>query len=48
MLQAIYYLIITLASVLLIYGFFRKKKPQELVCFAVVIVTFVLRALHIK
>lgn len=48
MLQTIYFLIITVASVLLLYGFFRKKRPQELVCFAVVIVTFVLRALHIK
>lgn len=48
MLQAVYYSIITVASILLVYGFFRKRKPQELVCFAIVIITFVLRALHIK
>lgn len=48
MLQIVYYVIISIASALLVYGFFRKKRPVELVCFALVIVTFVLRALHIK
>ena len=48
MLQTVYYIIIAIASLLLIYGFFRKKNFEELVCYAIIIVTFVLRALHIK
>lgn len=48
MLQVIYYIIISVLSLFLIYGFIRKRNIEELTCFAIVIVTFVLRALHIK
>lgn len=48
MLQIIYYFIISLLALLFIYNMTKKRSWQELVCLAVIIVTFALRALHIK
>lgn len=48
MLQIIYYTIISVLSLFLIIGFIRKRNIEELSCYAILIVTFVLRALHIK
>ena len=48
MLQVIYYCIITVMAVLLAVDLVKKRPVKDLVCVAVVLVTFVLRALHIK
>lgn len=48
MLQIIYYIIISVLSLFLINGFIKKRNIEELTCYAILIVTFVLRALHIK
>ena len=48
MLQVIYYIIITVFAVLLLLEIVKKRPFTELVCVAIVLVTFVLRALHIK
>lgn len=48
MLQVIYYIIITVFALLLLLEIVKKRPITELVCIAVVLVTFALRALHIK
>ena len=48
MLQILYYVIITVMAVLLLIEMFKKRSIPELVCTAAVLVTFALRALHIK
>lgn len=48
MLQVIYYLIISVMSLFVLFNLIRKREWFELICIAVVLVTFVLRALHIK
>ncbi|MDY4888450.1 MAG: hypothetical protein SO135_01725 [Sphaerochaetaceae bacterium] len=48
MIQVIYYLIISVFSLLLLFGMMRRKPFNELACIAMVLVTFALRALHIK
>lgn len=48
MLQVIYYFIISVFALLLLYNILKNRPFTELVCIAVVLVTFALRALHIK
>ena len=48
MLQVIYYIIISVFALLLLYNALKKRPFTELVCIAYVLVTFALRALHIK
>lgn len=48
MLQVIYYLIISVFALLLLVEILKKRPLVELVCIAYVLVTFALRALHIK
>lgn len=48
LLQIAYYGIITLLSLLLLYNACKKRPVWELICNAVVLVVFALRALHIK
>lgn len=48
MLQLIYYLIISVFALLLLFNIIKKRSFTELVCIAYVLVTFALRALHIK
>ncbi|MBR2282746.1 MAG: hypothetical protein IJ863_09010 [Spirochaetales bacterium] len=48
MLQVLYYIMITVFALLLILEIIKKRPFKELVCVAVVLVTFALRALHIK
>ncbi|MBQ7645255.1 MAG: hypothetical protein IJS84_09555 [Spirochaetales bacterium] len=48
MLQVIYYIIITVFALLLLLEIVKKRPFVELVCIAFVLVTFALRALHIK
>ena len=48
MLQIIYYVIITVFALLLLANILIKRTFTELVCLAFVVVTFTLRALHIK
>ena len=48
MLELIYYVIIAVMAVLLLVNLLKKRGWPELVCIAVVLVTFALRALHIK
>lgn len=48
MLQMIYYIIISVMALLLLYNMLKKRPVNELVCVAIVLVTFALRALHIK
>ncbi len=48
MLQVLYYIIITVFSLLLLLEIVKKRPFKELVCIAIVLVTFALRALHIK
>ena len=48
MLQVIYYIIITVVALLLLLEIVKKRPFVELVCIAFVLVTFALRALHIK
>lgn len=48
MIQIVYYVIISLMTLLLLYNAMKKRPVNELVCIAVVLVTFALRALHIK
>ena len=48
MLELIYYVIIAVMAVLLLVNLLKKRDRPELVCIAVVLVTFALRALHIK
>ena len=48
MLQVIYYIIITVFALLLLLEIVKKRPFVELACIAFVLVTFALRALHIK
>ena len=48
MLQVIYYIIITVFALLFLLEIVKKRPATELVCIAYVLVTFALRALHIK
>ena len=48
MLELIYFVIIAVMAVLLLVNLLKKKDWPELVSIAVVLVTFALRALHIK
>ena len=48
MLQIIYYVIVTVFTLLLLVNILKKRPFTELVCIAFVLVTFALRALHIK
>lgn len=48
MLQVIYYFIISVFAILLLLNIIKKRPFAELVCIAIVLVTFALRALHIK
>lgn len=46
--QIIYYIMITILALLLLYNLTKKRPLKELVCIAILLVTFALRALHIK
>lgn len=48
MIEAIYFIIIAVLALLLVYNLLKKRPLGELACIAVVLVTFALRALHIK
>ncbi|MFC2821346.1 MAG: hypothetical protein ACTTJW_07115 [Sphaerochaeta sp.] len=48
MLQIAYYLIVSVFTLFLAYGMCKRRPFPELVCIAFVLVTFALRALHIK
>lgn len=48
MLQVIYYFIISVFAILLLLNIIKKRPFTDLVCIAIVLVTFALRALHIK
>jgi len=48
MIQIVYYVIISVMALLLLYNAVKKRPVNELVCVAIVLVTFALRALHIK
>lgn len=48
MLQTIYYVIISVFALLLLFNIVKKRPFTELVCITYVLVTFALRALHIK
>lgn len=48
MLQIIYYVIVSVFALLLLANILKKRPFAELVCIAFVLVTFALRALHIK
>ena len=48
MISIIYYAVISLLSVLLLLSLLKKRPAAELICLAVILVTFALRALHIK
>lgn len=48
MIELIYYIIISAMALLLLYNLVRKRPVNELVCVALVLVTFALRSLHIK
>lgn len=46
--QIIYYIMVTILALLLLYNLTKKRSLKELVCIAILLVTFALRALHIK
>ena len=48
MIEIIYFVIISLMAVLLLVNLLKKRPVTELICIALVLVTFTLRALHIK
>ena len=48
MISIIYYAVISLLAVLLLVDLLKKRPVPELICLAVILVTFALRALHIK
>ena len=48
MLEIIYYVIIAVMAVLLFVNILKKRDLPELICIAAVLITFALRALHIK
>lgn len=48
MISILYYAVISLLAVLLLVNLFKKRPVPELISLAVILVTFALRALHIK
>lgn len=48
MISIIYYAVISLLAVLLLLSLLKKRPLPELVSLAVILVTFALRALHVK
>ena len=48
MISIIYYVLISLLAVLLLISLLKKRSVPELISLAVILVTFALRALHIK
>ena len=48
MISIIYYVLISLLAVLLLVSLLKKRSLPELISLAVILVTFALRALHIK
>ncbi len=48
MISIIYYISISLLAVLLLISLLKKRPVPELISLAVILVTFALRALHIK
>lgn len=48
MISIIYYVVISLLAVLLLVDMLKKRPLPELISMAIILVTFALRALHIK
>lgn len=48
MISIIYYVVISLLAVLLLVDLLKKRSLPELISLAVILVTFALRALHVK
>ena len=48
MISIVYYVLISLLAVLLLISLLKKRSVPELISLAVILVTFALRALHIK
>ena len=48
MISIIYYVVISLLAVLVLVDLFKKRPLPELISLAIILVTFALRALHIK
>ena len=48
MISILYYAVISLLAVLLLVDLLKKRPVPELISLAVILVTFALRALHIK
>ncbi len=48
MIEIFYFIIVSLIALLLLVNILKKRPVTELICIAVVLVTFALRALHIK
>ena len=48
MISIIYYVLISLLAVLLLISLLKKRSLPELISLAVILMTFALRALHIK
>lgn len=48
MISIVYYAVISLLSLLLMASMLKKRPVYELISLAVILVTFALRALHIK
>lgn len=48
MISIVYYAVISLLSLLLLASLLKKRPVYELISLAVILVTFALRALHIK
>lgn len=47
-LQNFYYIVVAIMAIILLVNILKERETKELICIAVVLVTFVLRALHIK
>ncbi len=48
MISIIYYVVISLLAVLLLVDLLKKRPLPELISMAIILVTFALRALHVK
>ena len=48
MISIVYYVLISLLAVLLLISLLKKRPVPELISLTVILVTFALRALHIK
>ena len=48
MISIIYYVVISLLAVLLLVDMLKKRPLPELISMAIILVTFALRALHVK